>query len=122
MDILITKSVSTDEVLVENTGFAPIVPGLTLPGQYVKYAAKKNKSMIQIAHGFEKTEKKASKEINELRQNISQTENQAEKDLLTLELINRLVAFEDMQRKHGDTLESLYRAALFKQNSRKSND
>jgi len=122
MDILITKSISSDETHMENAGSTPIVPGLTLPGEYVKYAATKNKSMIPVAYGFEKTEKKVSKEINELRQKISHIENNVEKDLLTLELMEKLVTFEDMQRGHVDVLESLYRAALFKQNSQQTSD
>jgi len=115
MDVLISRSIPSGETGQDLTGSSkPVVPGTSLPGQYVAYVSKKDQSLIPAAHGFEITEEKASKKINELRQTISQTDNDVEKDMLTLELMNRLAGFEDMQRKHSDTLESLYRAALFK--------
>jgi hypothetical protein len=115
MDVLISRSIPSEETRQDLTGSSkPIVPGTSLPGKYVAYVSKKDQSLIPAAHGFEITEEEISKEINELRQTIRQTNNTVEKDMLTLELMNRLAAFEDMQRKHSDTLESLYRAALLK--------
>lgn len=124
MDVLITKSSAVkqnemDEDEDENLNIAKI-PGSTIPGEYVKYAAAKDKALIHAAHGFKKAEEKASRKINELKKELTQiqTDNDEQHDMLTLELMDRLVKFENMQRDHINALESLYRAALFKKNSR----
>lgn len=115
MKTLVTESVSpsSESTGTGQAGYTPRVPGSTLPGQYVEYALKKDRSQVQIAHGFEQTEKKASSEINELRQKLGQAENPAQKEKLTSRLIKSLAEFETMQRNHTNTMESLYRASLF---------
>ncbi len=128
MDALITETVpaeniSTDAaVSVQDPPVSATVPGEIIPGAYVQFASKKDKSMIQMAHGFEQTEETAVKEINELKQKVSQTQDEVEKDTLNLELMNRVVAFQDMQREHGDAMESLYRASLFDQETKKADE
>ena len=122
MDVLITESKSVEHTQTGQNSYRPVIPGTTLPGEYVKYAATKDKSLIHVGYGFEQVEKRASKKINELREKISQTHQEEQQGLLTLELIDSLVKFEAMQRDHVNALESLYRIALFKKNTKGGTD
>lgn len=125
MKTLITDSVTENTDISsrsDQADYTPGVPGTTLPGEYVRYALKKEKTLVQAAHGFEKKEQEASREINELREKISQTNHFENKDALTLELVNSMTRFETMQRNHTNAMESLYRAALFKKERRNGTD
>jgi len=118
MDMIITKSISTEQTKGFDIEDTARIPGETLPGEYVRYALKRDRSLVGVAHGFEKKEKQITREINELKLKAGEALSQSQKELFNLELMNKLADFELVQRGHTDAMEALYRASKFKEQSK----
>ncbi len=113
LTVMVTGSDSSDENRVDTGGTTPLIEGTILPGKYVRYILEKEASLVPVAFGFEKREKTESAEINAVRNQLASVENTEERKALSLQLLTRMVAFEQMQRNHVNRLESLYRATLY---------
>ena len=88
-------------------------PGLLIPNQYGAY--KEKNVTGKMGTQFQVQEQKAYEEINTLKSKIALTENTDERHALNLILVDKLEAFERLQRVHRNMLEALHRMELFNQ-------
>jgi len=87
--------------------------GLLIPNQYSEFKDKTLRA--KMGKRFQVQEQKAYQEIRALKNKIALTENKDEKYTLNLVLMEKLEAFERLQRVNRNKLEAFHRIELFNQ-------
>jgi len=94
-------------------------PGLLTPKPYS--GPQKSERGVALGQQFEAEEQAAFAEIEALKKQMDLTENTAERDALQVVYMDKLAAFEDLQRRNQNRMEAMHRIELF-ENGKKNNE